>query len=184
MSQKEKAKSKEKVEVLDLRRKRVKPPKLRLWALLGLILLVSGSAIGMLKTNHAIPSVDNPNDKSGPSKITVSTNATNPGGTGTGTPPPPTQTVTFVHGHAHSTTFTAETVEFEGLATLYVAINTDSNSINYTEYSTYLPTGSYGVQMWQNGGDTRPECTVRNGILNPFVVNGQADQVQDFACMS
>src|SRR3989442_14251179 len=87
------------VEVLDLRPKpRPKPPKLRLWALLGLTLLITGTTVGMLKTGHEIPPITNHNDGSGPSRIVIS-NATNPGGTGTGTSPPGA-TVTLVHGKA------------------------------------------------------------------------------------
>jgi hypothetical protein len=77
----------------------------------------------------------------------------------------------------------ARTVAFEAAITAATSVNFDPNSINFQEYVTYLPTGHYGVQIWQNSipSDVRPECTVNNGILNPFVVNQQADQVQDFS---
>jgi hypothetical protein len=83
--------------------------------------------------------------------------------------------LTFLHGTAQSSSFVPSTIEFEGLVTLYVPV---SNG----QYHTDLPQGQYGVQMWQGTGDSRPECNVYNGILNPFTVNNVSDQVANFTC--
>ena len=150
--------------------------------LLGLVLTILPSA-AVIMFNHGHPAVT----PTSPSKITISTshsrNASSTLSNGTPTPPPGS-TVTLVHGRAYSTKFLAQTIEFEGAVTMYITINYDQNSVNYQQYSVYLPTGSYGVQLSQNStpSDTRPGCTAFNGSVSPFVVNGASDQVQDFVC--
>ncbi len=62
------------------------------------------------------------------------------------------------------------------------SVNSDKNSINYGKYGLYVPSGQYGVQLWQNSipSDARPEC---NASALPFAVATQADQVQDFSSL-
>jgi hypothetical protein len=185
-----------KPEVIDLRVRKPKPVKLWPWALIGLILLSTGTLVGIERSIGQIPPLTKTSSGPSTTKIATDKTPTPPSSNGTPTPtggtsppppsppPPPTQTVTLVHGRAWSTTFLAQTIEFSGPSAYYVAINYDPNSVNYREFSVYLPNGSYGVAIWQNTtpSDTRPICDVRNGILNPFVVNGQAELVQDFTC--
>jgi hypothetical protein len=90
-----------------------------------------------------------------------------------------------VHGKANMGNLgTAQTIAFEGVVTITTSVNFDPNSVDFQMYGTYIPTGQYGVQLWQNliPSTSRPECNAAT-VGSPFTVNGQADQSQDFACL-
>jgi hypothetical protein len=179
MSGRKRKPSKPSNEVLDFHPEK-KLPSLRKWAFIGLILIVSRTVIGMAKSGHDIPTV--PSIPVGHSKITVSTNSTGARGNSGGTSSSTASTVTWVHGTASmGRVGLAQTIAFDGNTPVTTSVNFDTNSINFSEYGTYLPNGTYYVQIWQDSipSDTRPDC---NAIPSPFIVSGQANIAQNFVC--